>query len=211
MYVPKHFREDDLAVLHTLMHEYSFATLVSTSETGLPLATQLPFIFDPEPEPYGTLRAHMALGNPQRHTLGLPDREVLVIFQGPHTYVTPSWYENELSVPTWNYAAVHAYGPSRLIEDQSALYAHLKKLVETHESRFAEPWQLDSLPKDFVRQMMKGVVGFEIGITSLAGKFKMSQNRAESEQVRIAAELLASPDPMMGEVGRLVSGRRRRG
>lgn len=211
MYVPKHFREDDLAVLHALMNEYSFATLVSTSETGLPLATQLPFIFDPEPEPYGTLRAHMALGNQQRQTLGLPEREVLVIFQGPHTYITPSWYENDLSVPTWNYAAVHAYGRSRLVEDPDVLYAYLKKLVEQNESRFAEPWQLDSLPKDFVWQMMKGVVGFEIDITSLIGKFKMSQNRTESERERIAAELLADSDPMMCEVAQLVTGQRRRG
>ena len=172
MYIPKHFSEDDLAVLHTLMRDYSFATLVSTEDGGLPIATQLPFVLEEEPAPYGTLKAHMALGNPQWRTLG-QEREVLVIFQGPHTYITPSWYENALSVPTWNYATVHAYGLPRLIEDQDALYSHLKSLVEKHEGQFAEQWQLAELPSDFVTKMMKGIVGFEIGLTRLAGKFKM--------------------------------------
>jgi transcriptional regulator len=107
VYIPKHFREDDLLVLHTLMRDYSFAALVSTQEDGLPVATHLPFLLETEPEPYGTLKAHMALGNPQWRTFQ-PEREVLVIFQGPHTYITPSWYEVELSVPTWDYATVHA-------------------------------------------------------------------------------------------------------
>ncbi|MGO8950359.1 MAG: FMN-binding negative transcriptional regulator [Ktedonobacterales bacterium] len=210
MYVPKHFREDDPAVLHALMSDYSFATLVSTGQDGLPLATQLPFVFEPEPAPYGTLTAHMALGNPQWRTLE-PERRVLVIFQGPHGYITPSWYENDLSVPTWNYASVQAYGSPQLIQDHDALYAHLRKLVGKNEGRFAQQWQLDRLPGDYVEQMMKGVVGFEIEITSLTGKFKMSQNRSESERVRISAELQASSDPVLCEVGQLVTGARRRG
>ncbi len=210
MYVPKHFQENELAVLQTLMSEHSFATLVSTGEDELPLATLLPFVFEPEPEPFGTLRAHMALGNPQWRTLGREDRQVLVIFQGPHSYITPSWYENELSVPTWDYAALQVYGYSRLIEDRDALYTHLQKLVDKHESQFAQRWQLERLPSDYLAQMMKGVVGFEIEITSLTGKFKMSQNRSESERARISAELGASPDPVRCEVGRLVSGARRR-
>jgi transcriptional regulator len=210
MYVPKHFGEDDPAVLHTLMQDYSFATVVSTGDDGVPLATQLPFVLDKQPAPFGTLRAHMALGNPQWHTL-VPEREALVIFQGPHTYITPSWYENPLSVPTWNYATVQAYGRSRLIEDRDALHSHLRSLVEKHESRFAEQWRLESLPADYVTKMMKGVVGFEIEITRLTGKFKMSQNRSEGERERIAAELKACHDDMLQEVGRLVAGERNRG
>jgi transcriptional regulator len=210
MYVPKHFGEDDPAVLQTLMQDYSFATLVSTGDDGVPLATQLPFVLDRQPAPFGTLRAHMALGNPQWHTLAA-EREVLVIFQGPHTYITPSWYENPLSVPTWNYATVQAYGRSRRIEDPDALYSHLRSLVEKHEGRFAEQWRLDSLPADYVSKMMKGVVGFEIEITRLIGKFKMSQNRSEGERERITAELGACQDDMIREVGRLVAGERRRG
>ena len=142
MYVPRHFREDDLPVLHTLMKEYSFATLVSTNDEGLPLATPLPFVFDPEPAPYGTLRAHMALGNPQWHTLGREERPVLVIFQGPHSYITPSWYENELSVPTWNYATVHVWGRPRVVDDNAWLRRQIEDLTASREGRRANPGRL---------------------------------------------------------------------
>lgn len=208
MYIPKHFREDDLAVLHTLIREYSFATLVSVKEDGVPIATPLPFIFAPEPAPYGTLYAHMALGNPQWRTFAA-EREVLVIFQGPHAYISPSWYEVELSVPTWNYATVHAYGRPRIIEDQDELYAHLKTLISAHESQFAHPWPFE-LPASYVERMMKGVVGFSLAITRLEGKFKMSQNRSESERARVSAELSASQDTTLCEVARLVSGARKK-
>jgi transcriptional regulator len=209
MYVPAHFREDDLAVLHRLMSEYSFATLVSTEDDGVPIATHLPFVLDEHPVPNGSLKAHMALGNSQWRTLHA-DREVLVIFQGAHSYITPSWYENPLSVPTWNYATVHAYGFPRLIEDHALLYTHLRSLVAKHEQQFADQWQLDALPADYIEKMMKGVVGFEIQLTRLEGKWKMSQNRSESERLRVSAELQSSQDPTLREVGSLVSGTRRR-
>ncbi|HEX7735366.1 MAG TPA: FMN-binding negative transcriptional regulator [Ktedonobacteraceae bacterium] len=138
MYVPKHFREEDLAVLQTLMRQYSFATLVSTQEDGLPIATHLPVLLEAEPAPYGTLKAHLALGNPQWRALQ-EEREVLVIFQGPHAYISPSWYEVELSVPTWNYATVHAYGRPRLISEVGELYTHLSALVSTYEGNFPQP------------------------------------------------------------------------
>jgi transcriptional regulator len=209
MYVPAHFREDDLLVLRELMREYSFATLVSTEDDGLPIATHLPFVLDEHPAPYGSLKAHMALGNSQWRTLHA-DREVLVIFQGPHGYITPSWYENPLSVPTWNYATVHAYGFPHLIEDHDLLYAHLQSLVAKHERQFAKQWRLDELPADFIEKMMKGVVGFEIQLTRLSGKWKMSQNRSEAERDRVSAELQTSQDPTLREVGSMVSGTRRR-
>ncbi len=138
MYTPKHFQENDLSVLQTLMRDYSFATLVSVQADGLPVATHLPFLLQNEPAPYGALKAHMALGNAQWRTFD-PERELLVIFQGPHAYITPSWYEPGLNVPTWNYATVHAYARPRLITDQTRLYAHLKTLVATYEAQFAEP------------------------------------------------------------------------
>jgi transcriptional regulator len=207
VYVPKHFREDDVAVLHRLMRDYSFATVVSTLSDGLPIATSLPFVLEPDPEPYGTLRAHMALGNPQWRTFQ-PDRQVLVIFQGPHAYISPSWYEPGNAVPTWNYATVHAYGAPRLIEDSAELYAHLKFLVTTQESRFAHPWPFD-LPADYVQQMMKGIVGFAIPIARLEGKFKMSQNRSETDRARVVAELRATHDPIQCEVAELITGQRR--
>jgi transcriptional regulator len=210
MYIPKHFSENDLSVLQTVMREYSFATLVSAQEDGVPIATPLPFLYEAEPAPYGVLRAHMALGNPQWRTFQ-PEREVLVIFQGPHAYISPSWYEVELSVPTWNYATVHAYGKPRIITDHTELYTHLKALVATHEAQFANPWPFERLPVDYIERMMKGVVGFAVTITRLEGKFKMSQNRSENERARVSAELRASGNPMACEVAELVSGTRRKG
>jgi transcriptional regulator len=209
MYIPKHFSEDDLATLHTLMRDYSFATLISSQDDGVPVATPLPFVVDTHTAPYGRLYAHMALGNSQWRTFK-PGREVLVIFQGPHAYITPSWYEEPLSVPTWDYATVHAYGLPRVIEDHKELYRHLKSLVEQHERQFEEQWRLDSLPDEYIEKMMRGVVGFEIEITRLQGKFKMSQNRSESERARVSQELRASQNPILCEVGELVAGVRKR-
>lgn len=198
MYIPKHFREDDLAVLQKVMRDYSFATLVSTREDGVPIATHLPFVYEPEPAPYGTLKAHMALGNPHWRVFQ-EERDSLVIFQGPHTYISPSWYEVELSVPTWNYATVHAYGRPRIITDHAELYEHLKTLIATHEAQFPNPWPFQ-LPADYVEKMMKGVVGFALEITRLEGKFKMSQNRSPNEQKRVIEELSSSADSTTCEV-----------
>ena len=191
MYIPKHFREDDLNTLHDLMRVYSFATLITQHE-GVPFATHLPFILDAQRGPYGTLLAHVARANPQWRDFN-SEQEVLVIFQGPHAYVSPSWYEVELSVPTWNYAAVHAYGIPRLIEDGEELYQLLKVLIETHESQFENPWPFQ-LPDDYLQKMMRGIVAFEIEITRLEGKFKMSQNRTASERENVIAALNASSD-----------------
>lgn len=207
MYIPQQFSETDLSVLQTLMRAYSFATLVSTQEDGAPLATHLPFLYEPEPAPYGVLKAHLALANPQWRTFQ-PEREVLVIFQGPHTYISPSWYEAELSVPTWNYAAIHAYGKPRIISDYAELYLQLQALIATHEAQLANPWSFEDLPPDYIERLMKGVVGFEMDITRLDGKLKMSQNRSETERARICAQLHATEHPLCCEVAMLVSGAR---
>ncbi len=193
MYIPKHFREDDVNILHKFMREYSFATLITQHE-GVPFATHLPFILDAQRGPKGTLLAHMARANPQWHDFN-SEQEVLVIFQGPHAYISPSWYELQLSVPTWNYAAVHAYGLPCIIEDSEELYELLKILVETHEAQFKNPWPFQ-LPDDYLQKMMRGIVGFEIEITRLEGKFKMSQNRTASEQENVIAALRESSDTM---------------
>ena len=203
MYIPAHFREDDLAILQALMREYSFATLVSTTDEGVPIATPLPFLLESEPAPYGTLKAHMALGNPQWRTFR-QDREVLVLFQGPHAYVTPSWYEETLSVPTWNYAVVHAYGLPRLMEEKSELYDLLKILIQTHEAHFEKPWPFQ-LPDDYIQKMMQGVVGFEIQITRLEGKFKLSQNRTANERERVIDALRDSSDTLSTGIAELMS------
>lgn len=205
MYIPQHFREDDLTVLHTLMRDYSFATLVSVQEDGVPIATHLPFIFEPEPAPYGTLAAHFALGNPQWRTFAT-GREVLVIFQGPHAYISPSWYEAELSVPTWNYATVHAYGCPRIIEDHAEFLQQLQQLIAVNEAQFEKPWQYQ-LPADYLERMIKGTVGFSMKITRLEGKFKMSQNRPVQDQRQVIEALRSSTNSGICEVAAIMQKR----
>ena len=188
MYIPKHFHEDNIDVLHAFMQEHSFATLV-TQQDGIPLASHLPFLLDTERGPYGTLMAHMAYGNPQWRTFD-DAREVLVIFQGPHAYISPSWYVDDVesSVPTWNYTAVHAYGIAHLIEDITALYNILQKTVQVNEAHFEKPWRLQ-LPDEYMQKKMQAIVGFEIEITRLEGKFKLSQNRSAKDRASVRAHL----------------------
>lgn len=187
MYIPAHFREDDRASLGAFVRDYSFGILVTQGE-GAPLATHLPFLFDIDGGEYGILRAHMALGNPQWRSFST-EQEALVIFQGPHAYISPSWYDVELSVPTWNYAAVHAYGVPRIIDDGEVLYNLLKSLTEINEAQFEQRWTFDRPGGDYIQKMMHGVVGFTFEITRLEGKFKMSQNRTAAEQDRVIAAL----------------------
>ncbi|GAC1400796.1 MAG: FMN-binding negative transcriptional regulator [Ktedonobacteraceae bacterium] len=193
MYTPPAFREDDLKQLHTLMNDYSFATLV-TQQDGVPLANHLPFMLDTERGQYGVLLSHMARPNLQWQAFD-GTQEALVIFQGPHTYVSPSWYVDnvEVSVPTWNYAVVHAYGKPRLITGQDDLYALLQALVQKHEAMFEKPWIFQ--PSDeFMRSKMKGFVGFEMEITRLEGKGKLSQNRSNTDQKHVIAALEENTD-----------------
>ena len=169
MYTPPAFREDDLKQMHTLMNDYSFATLV-TQQDGVPLACHLPFMLNSERGQYGTLLSHMARANTQWQAFD-GSQEVLVIFQGPHTYVSPSWYVDNVgvNVPTWNYAVVHAYGKPRLITEQDDLYTLLQALVQKHEAMFEHPWEFQP-SDDFMHSKMKGFVGFEMEITRLEGK-----------------------------------------
>ncbi len=205
MYIPPAFREDDLAVLHALMRDNSFAIVV-TQQGGAPVASHIPLLLDTERGPYGTLRGHVSRANAQWTGFN-GAQEALVIFQGPHAYITPSWYEPGVNVPTWNYAAVHAYGKPQVIEDQAALVKLLDTLVQTYESGFEQPWKFD-YSDDALQSKIKGIVGFEMEITRLEGKLKMSQNRSESEQDRVAAELQASQDSLAVGVGDIISKRR---
>lgn len=180
MYVPKAFREDRQQVLHALIRQHSFGTLVTTG--GGLTATHLPFLLDAGRGDHGTLLGHLARANPQWESFG-DEREALAVFQGPHAYISPSWYDIPLSVPTWNYVAVHAYGIPRIIADEAALRAILEATVRTYEAAFEKPWDMAHLPDDYVEHMMRGVVGFEIPIDRLEGKRKLSQNRpAEDRQ-----------------------------
>jgi transcriptional regulator len=204
MYTPPAFREDDLQTIHALMRDNSFAILV-TQQDGVPLATHLPFMLDTERGPYGTLIAHMARANTQWRAFA-DQQEALAIFQGPHAYVTPSWYDPGLNVPTWNYGAVHAYGVPRLINDEATLYAMLSRLTATHEAGFEQPWLFEIGADDF-RGKLKGIVGFEMEITRLEGKMKLSQNRSPVEQERVAAALAESPNATVASVGQLMKQR----
>lgn len=175
MYIPTHFREDRPAVLHEIMQRNSFATLVSQSD-GSMVASQLPFLIDTE---RNALRSHMARGNPQWKELAA--RELMVIFQGPHAYISPSWYEAMPAVPTWNYATVHAYGTARLLEDGPALRAIVEETVRQHEEGRENPWRMEQLAEEYVQKLLRGIVGFEISITRLEGKLKLNQNRSEAD------------------------------
>jgi len=201
MYIPKAFEEKDVKVLQTFMYEHSFATLI-TQQEGVPLANHLPFMLDTQHGPYGTLMTHMARANVQWRTFE-PGKEVLVLFQGPHTYVSPSWYGDdvELSVPTWNYSAVHAYGIATIIDDHEELYSILKKLVQVNEAQFEQPWQLQLSAND-AEKKMRSIVGVAIEITRLEGKFKLSQNRSKGDQAQVIEALQDGLSPATAELMR---------
>jgi transcriptional regulator len=201
MYIPNSFREEDPALLHDVMRRYNFAALVTQHE-GAPFATHLPFMLDTTRGPHGTLLAHMARANPQWHDFVDRD-EALVIFQGAHAYISPAWYETMPSVPTWNYAVVHAYGVPRVIEERDRLYTLLESLVDTHEAARTPPWRME-LPGDYLDRMMRAIVGFEIEITRLEGKLKLSQNRPEGDRRRVVAELAESADALSIEVAEMM-------
>jgi transcriptional regulator len=191
MYIPAAFRENRPDVLQDLIRQNSFAAVVSHGAQGM-VASHLPLLLDSERGPYGTLLGHMARANPQWQEFQ-HEEEVLVIFTGPHAYISPSWYQAELSVPTWNYAAVHAYGAPRLVEGDE-LYAILEALVRTYEAPLDPPWALQ-LPDDFLCRMMKAIVGFEIRVTRLEGKLKLGQNRSSADQQGVVEALMRQGDP----------------
>lgn len=179
MYIPKSFLIEDLPTLHDLMEAHNFATLISMVN-GEPFATHIPYMVDRQRGPFGTLIAHVARANPHWKTL---DETVttLNIFQGPHAYISPAWYETHESVPTWNYAVVHAYGKPRLIHDTEALRAMVSTLVDVHESHFETPWEVVNA-EPYMENQLKAIVGLEIEIERIEGKFKFNQNRSVTDQ-----------------------------
>jgi transcriptional regulator len=205
MYVPKAFAIDDLARLQDFMDEFNFATVV-TQRDGELTASHIPFLLDRSVEPYGSLRAHVAIRNPQLEDFR-SSSQALVIFQGPHTYISPSWYVKPENVPTWNYAVVHAYGVPKIMEP-AAMVALLKNLVGKHEKSFEKPWDFD--PKDpFMQKQMPEIAAFEIQIEKLQGKFKLNQNRTPADRAGVIAALSTSKDPTERAVAGLMDQRRR--
>ena len=201
MYLPSHFEETDPARIAALIMEYPFGTLI-TAPGGVPHVSHLPFLYDAHDGAYGRLYGHLARANPQWPQLAEVD-EVLVLFQGPHAYVSPGWYASP-GVPTWNYAVAQVRGRARLIEDAAALTELLERMTRQHESRLPEPWQ-PALEGERGAALLRAIVGFSIEITQIQAKFKLSQNRDLEDRRRVIDALNHSHEPMAGAVAALMA------
>ncbi|HEY9013427.1 MAG TPA: FMN-binding negative transcriptional regulator [Devosia sp.] len=202
MYEMPHFREDDLDAQHALIEAYPLGLLISPGPDGI-LANPIPFVLYRGDGERGTLRCHLAKANPQWQALEA-DPAALVVFQGSQSYVTPSWYptktETEKVVPTWNYAIVQARGPARVIHDPAWLHANVTALTDQQEGRRPNPWAVTDAPGLFIAAQLKGIVGVEIPIESITGKFKASQNRPLADRQGVAEGLTESNPDMAAMV-----------
>jgi transcriptional regulator len=201
VYLPPAFTEsrEDVLVAHIERHD--FGLLVTHGASGL-IASQIPFLAERR---CGTLfvQGHLARANPQAADFDGAG-EALAIFPGPHAYISPGWYEAGPAVPTWNYASVHAYGPARRIDDPAWLRDLVRRLSERHEAREPAPWDMGGLPEAYVQSMLNGIVGVEIAVSRLEGKFKLSQNRPAADRPRIVAALERRADPESHAIAELM-------
>lgn len=207
MYIPNHFKLDDTAVLQQHIRACNFGVLILADEQGIE-ANHLPFHLQAgEGDGLGRLQCHMARGNPAWQRLQQATR-VLVVFQGPHAYVSPSWYpakaETGRVVPTWNYLAVHAVGTARIRQEADWLMQHLHHLTDQQEAVMPEPWRVDDAPADYVERLRAGIVGVEIVIDALSGKLKASQNHPESNRAGVKAALAAATGSLGADFARLM-------
>jgi transcriptional regulator len=193
MYIPEQHEEARVEVMHELIRKHPLANLVTLSSAGLN-ANPVPFYLSPEPAPRGTLLGHVARANPVWSDFK-KDVEALVIFHGPQHYITPSWYatkqETGKVVPTWNYMMVHAYGSLNVKDDPVWLRAQLEALTAHNEAAFEEPWRITDAPQDFTEKLIGSIVGIEIVITRLLGKWKLSQNQPGRNRESVMAGLEA--------------------
>lgn len=191
MYIPKHFEELGVAAMHELIRAHPLATLVTHSADGLN-ANHIPLYLQVSPEPYGSLQGHIARANPLVAEIA-EGIETLVIFHGPDAYVTPSWYATKKLtgkvVPTWNYAVVHAHGVLRVIDDAPWLRAQLDAITAHNEAALPEPWAVTDAPEDYIQKSMAAILGIEIVITRMLGKWKVSQNQSAQNQAGVIAGL----------------------
>ncbi|MCB8820262.1 FMN-binding negative transcriptional regulator [Microvirga rosea] len=206
MYQPPHFREDRLDILHDFIRAQTLGMLVTGGRSGL-MANPIPFVLDTSASPQGTLKAHLSRANPQWRDIEA-GMEALVIFQGVDAYITPSWYETKREtakvVPTWNYAVVQAAGPVTLMDDAAWVKEQIVALTSRQEAGFAEPWHVGDAPDDFLAAQLKGIVGVQIEITRIEGKWKASQNRPEADRNGVSAGLRAEGAPKALEMADLV-------
>lgn len=185
MYLPAAFAETDLKKLHDFIEQHSFGLLVSHVDGQL-FATHLPFLLDRTTGSRGTLVCHVARANPQWRPVG--DASAMAVFSGPHVYVSPTWYEAENVVPTWNYSAVHAYGRCEIIEDESGLLEIVQEMVRVYEQSMPRPWKWDT-SRDSVRRLLGQIVGIRIEIERIEGKFKLNQNHPVERRRRVVVAL----------------------
>ena len=208
MYTPRPFREERIDVLHQAMVEIGAATIVGNAPEGL-TATHAPIFLDPGPAPFGTLRCHFARANPQLNSFD-SGQEVLIIFQGPQGYVSPSMYPSKQVtgevVPTWNYVAIHARGAPSTFDDPGRLREHLTELTRHFESARTVPWKVDDAPADYIDRMCKAIVGVEIKLTGIEGKWKMSQNRSDADRLGVIAGFLSQGGGGRSAIAALVEG-----
>ena len=204
VYLPAAFAETRPAVLVAHIERHDFGLLLSHGIAGL-VASHIPFLVEHRDEELHLL-GHLARPNPQVDELG-QGGEVLAIFSGPHAYISPRWYEGGPSVPTWNYVDVHAYGTIRLIEDGEWLRGLLRRLSDRHEAGNPLPWRIDDLPEAYLEGMLKGIIGLDIAVSRLEGKFKLSQNRPAADRPRVIAALERSGDENSVAVAKLMQER----
>jgi transcriptional regulator len=181
MYIPKHNEEKRVPVMHSLIASSPLGTLVTLGASGL-FATHIPMLLEDDGTEFGVLRGHISRANPQWRDF-VPTVDALAIFAGHQHYITPNWYpetkEHGREVPTWNYVVVHAYGPLTVIQDEHWLLTNVEKLTNIHEAGSPVPWKISDAPEDYIKSQLRGIVGLEIPIQRLLGKWKVSQNKTE--------------------------------
>ena len=206
MYAPSHFNESRTEVLQEFMARHPLALLVGACANGLQ-ANHVPLMLEPGQGGHGTLQGHIARGNSMWKDVPA-GAEVLAVFQGPSQYISPNWYpskrEHGRVVPTWNYAVVHVHGHITWNQDRIWLRTLVEALTDRHESGQAAPWRVADAPEEYIQQMLGAIVGFEIAITRMTGKWKLSQNRTPAERAGVVAALSAQPDDAAREMASLV-------
>ena len=207
MYLPKHHEESAVPVLHSLITAHPLGTWVTQGDAEL-VTNHIPFLLDPDRGENGTLVGHVARANPVWHSFSTTMNSV-VVFQGAEQYITPSWYAAKQAhgkvVPTWNYAVVHAHGLPRAIEDREWLLDLLNRLTDLHEAEHATPWKVADAPAEYIDRLAQTIVGIEIPIARLVGKWKVSQNRSDADKLGVVAGLLARDDERSRQMAALVN------
>lgn len=200
MYIPEHFRETDRERVEALIRNHPFGTLVTVAE-GVPFASHIPFLYDRRESGETVLLGHVAKANTQwRHLAS--GQTALAVFQGPHAYVSPTWYGSP-GVPTWNYAVAHVYGKARILENETEAERFLERLTAVYEAGEANPWRAN-LAGERRTRLLDMIVVFELSVDTIEGKFKLSQNRSAADQRAVAERLAASGDPLSAAVAKLM-------